>query len=449
MTRINHHRLIFLISLTLVLNLSLSPLLAVENRQTTQISKFEEVEEVIVRLQEQILADPENPDLHCGLAEFLLMKGQFYAAEQSLQKALKIESNHVKSLIVLSNLYRLKIEFEKGLELLQELKSLIPTNFKVRLLEAQYAIDRMDFIKAWTIYQSLLQDNPQSPEAVYGIAEVCYWQDRFEQAEEYITKCLSLDPAFSPAYQLQSKIHRLRQENDKWNELGRKAVDLSPFDDNAQANLAIILMRGEGKMEEGHEHYRIALKINPYSIESHLYLGTGWTSKDYEDQKIEGEAEAVKQIKELLKKGDEHLLNLELAEAEEAFSKVLQLMPTNITALIGKGTLSYHKKDYDAALDWFFKVLDISPDYGLANYGISRSLLRKKDKFNIRFAEIERNFADREETLDLLLLFFGQIPVDLMGELVGDHVEPQILDVLFPVLSARGVKPAASFHVIP
>ncbi|MCK4791752.1 MAG: tetratricopeptide repeat protein, partial [Desulfobacteraceae bacterium] len=239
MTRINHHRLIFLTALTLVLSLIFSPLHAVEKSQATQISRFEEVDEVIVRLQEQILAEPENPDLHCGLAEFLLMKGQYDEAEQSLQKALKIEPNHVKSLIVLSNLYRRKIEFEKGLELLQELKSLIPTNFKVRLLEAQYAIDRMDFVKAWTIYQSLLQDYPQSPEVIYGTAEVCYWQDRFEQAEEHIAKCLSLDPEFSPAYQLQSKIHRLRQENDKWKELGRKAMELSPFDDDAQANLAI------------------------------------------------------------------------------------------------------------------------------------------------------------------------------------------------------------------
>ena len=396
MNRKNNHLSIFIASLTLLLGLIFLPLQAVDKTQAAKITRFEEVDEAIVRLQERILADPENPDLHCGLAEFLLMKGQYDEAEQSLQKALKIEPHHVKSLIVLSNLYRRKIEFEKGLELMQELKSLIPAHFKVRLLEARYAIDRMDFVKAWAIYQSLLQDNPQSPEVVYGIAEVCYWQDRFEQAEEYIAECLSLDPEFSPAYQLQSKIHRLRQENDKWKELGRKAVDLSPFDDDARANLAIILMRGEGQMEEGHEHYRIALKINPYSIESHLYLGTGWNSKDYEDQKLDRDEETVKLIKDLLKKGDEHLLNLELRGADQAFSKVLEFMPTNITALIGKGTLSYHKKDYDTALDWFFKVLDISPDYGLAHYGISRSLLRKKDKLNIRFVEIERNFAAKD-----------------------------------------------------
>ena len=446
MTRINHHRLIFLTALTLVLSLIFSPLHAVEKSQATQISRFEEVDEVIVRLQEQILAEPENPDLHCGLAEFLLMKGQYDEAEQSLQKALKIEPNHVKSLIVLSNLYRRKIEFEKGLELLQELKSLIPTNFKVRLLEAQYAIDRMDFVKAWTIYQSLLQDNPQSPEAVYGIAEVCYWQDKFEKAEEHIAKCLSLDPEFSPAYQLQSKIHRLRQENDKWKELGRKAVDLSPFDDDAQANLAIILMRGEGQMEEGHEHYRIALKINPYSIESHLYLGTGWTSTDYEDQKLEGEAETVEQIQELLKKGDAHLLNLELAEADKAFSKALQLMPANITALTGKGTLSYHKKDYDTALDWFFRVLDISPDYGLAHYGISRSLLRKKDKFNIRFAEIERNFAAKDVPeppfLREVFINYDRLDPDLQ-KIIRFSVQP--LKHYLKTLHTAG----ATFYLIP
>jgi tetratricopeptide (TPR) repeat protein len=38
-------------------------------------------------------------------------------------------------------------------------------------------------------------------------------------------------------------------------------------------------------------------------------------------------------------------------------------------------------------------VLDINPDYGLGHYGVCQTLLRKKDRINIRFREIERDFA--------------------------------------------------------
>ena len=395
MTRINQRLGVFLAFFFTFAILS-SFLLSGELVQTSKITSFEELEKAITRAEELVQASPENPALHCQLAELLLLEGKYEEAEHSLDKALKIEPNNVQSLVVLSNLYRRKFEFDKGMKLLEKAKILDPEKAEVLSLEARYAIDRMDFKAAKAAYQDMVEKDPASSEAIYGIAEVFYWEDRFEEADQYIAKCLSLDPVFSPAYQLQSRIHRLRQENDQWRELGRKAVDLSPFDDDARANLANILMRGEGKMEEGYEQYQIALKINPYSLESHSYLGTGWTPKDYKEQIIEGSEETVNQVKALLKEGDEHLLNLDFTGADEAFSKVLDLMPSNIKAMIAKGTLNYHQKKYDASLRWFFKVLDISPGYGLGHYGVFRNLLRKKDRINVKFSEIENNFAAKD-----------------------------------------------------
>lgn len=383
-------------ALILLVGFFLAPLQAVEEIQTAKITGFDELKTAIVRVQEQILATPEDADLRCQLAALLLKEGRYEEAEQSLHKALQIEPNHVKSLLILSNLYRRKYEFDKGQEVLQELKSLIPENEKVQLLEAGYAIDSMDFDKAKAIFQRLLEKNPESVQALCGIAEVLYWENKYEESEQFIRKCLSLDPEFSSAFLLQSRIHRLRQENEQWNELGRKAVDLSPFDDDARANLANILFRGERKLQEGYEQTKIALKINPYSLIGHSYLGNGWTPVDYTEQELEGDEDAIKQIQSLLKEGDEHLLKREFAQADAAFGKVLELMPTNFNAMIGKGTLNYHQKEYDKALEWFFKVLDIHPDYGLAHYGVSRSLLRKKDRINIKFAEIEKAFATKD-----------------------------------------------------
>ncbi len=396
MTSKNKHLIRVFATLILLTGLFLAPLLAIEETQTAKITDFDELKRAIVQIQEQILATPEDTALHCQLATLLLKEGQYEEAEQSLHKALEIEPNHVKSLLILSNLYRRKYEFLKGLEVLQELKSLAPENSKVHFLEARYVIDSMDFDKAKAIFQRLLEKNPESAQALYGLAEVFYWENKFEESEKFIQECLSLDPEFPAAFLLQSRIHRLRQENEQWNELGRKAVALSPFDDNARANLANILLRGERKLQEGYEQTKAALKINPYSLIGHSYLGNGWTPVDYTEQKIEGDEEFIKQIKSLLKKGDGHLLKRKFAKADAAFSKVLKLMPSNLKAMFGKGTLNYHQKEYDKALNWFFKVLDIHPDYGLAHYGVSRSLLRKKDKINVKLAEIEKAFAAKD-----------------------------------------------------
>jgi tetratricopeptide (TPR) repeat protein len=397
MTRKNNHFFRVFASLALFIGLFLAPLPAVEETKAAKITNFDELKKAIVQVQEQIMATPENAALHLKLAALLLKEGQYDRAEQSLQKALAIEPDHIESLLSLSNLYRRKYEFDRGLQILHGLKPLALENIKVQLLEARYAIDSMDFDQAKAIFQGLLEKDPESVQALYGIAEVYYWEDKYQESEKFIQGCLSLDPEFSSAFLLQSRIHRLRQDNEEWNELGRKAVDLSPFDDEARANLANILFRGERKLQEGYEQTKIALKINPYSLIGHSYLGNGWTPVDYTEQKIEGDEEAIGQIKSLLKKGDENLLKREFAEADAAFGKVLELMPSNLKAMIGKGTLNYHLKEYDKALEWFFKVLDINPDYGLAHYGVSRSLLRKKDKINIKFAEIEKAFAAKDE----------------------------------------------------
>jgi len=91
---------------------------------------------------------------------------------------------------------------------------------KTMLLEAKYAIDKMDFDAAEAVYRGILQKNSQSASAICGIAEVLYWRNQFKESEKYIRQCLSINPEFSKAYLLQSLIHRIRQENDKWREFG-------------------------------------------------------------------------------------------------------------------------------------------------------------------------------------------------------------------------------------
>jgi len=380
----------------LVFLLLFSALQASEQNLYTQIRSFEELEKAIDQAREEVQAKPEDVGAHFRLGRLLFMNGKYPDAEKSLAHAIKLKNRHIPSLVTLSDLLRRSYQFDKGEATLKTTLELAPVNEKAKLLEAKFKVDSMDFEAAQKIYQNILKEKPTSVDSLCGMAQISYWLNEYEEAEEFIQKCMDLDPEFAQAYVIQSRIHRIRQENDKWNELGRKAVELDPFDDDARANLANILYRGEGKLQEGYEQAKIALRINPYSPIARFYLGNGWTPHYYEEQKIEGAPETVKEIEELLKKGDSHLLEREFNKADQVFGRVLELMPTNITAMIGKGTVNYHQKNYDAALSWFFKVLDVNPDYGLAHYGVCQTLLRIKDKINVRFDEIEKAFASKD-----------------------------------------------------
>ena len=385
--------LILFIILGLVFFLLSPTAFAIDQDPNGKIETFEELEKAIDQTKKAVEINPDDVEVHHWLARLLMKNGKFNAAEKSLDNALKIDKEHLPSIIALSDLNRRRYRFDRAEAALKTAKELAPTSRAVYLSAARFKIDRMDFERAMEIYLGILTGLPESAEALCGIAEIYYWWNDYLDAEKYIQKCIDVDPEFAPAYVIQSRIHRIRQENDKWNEWGRKAVELDPFDDDARANLANILFRGEGKLHEGYEQAKIALRINPYCHLAYVYLGNGWTPHYYEEQKIEGDEKTITKIKELLETGDKNLLERKFKKADQAFNKVLRMMPKNITAKIGKGTLNYHEEKYDLALPWFFQALDVNPNYGLAHYGVCQTLLRKKDRINIRFRKIERDFA--------------------------------------------------------
>ena len=430
----------------LVLNVSSPAVFATGLDSKSKISTFEDLEKAIERAKEVVRNNPEEVELHLQLARLLMMNGGFNAAKESLDTALKIDKRHIPSLLTLSDLNRRRFRFDKAEDALKKARELAPNDKDGLLLEARFKIDKMDFEGAREIYRGILGEFSASAEAICGIAEVSYWLNDHIDAEEHIQKCLEMNPGYAPAYVIQSRIHRIRQENNEWNMWGRLAVELDPFNDEARANMANILFRGEGKLEEGYEQAKMALRINPYCHAAHVYLGNGWTPHDYKEQKIEGEESTVAKIKELLSKGDKYLLEREFRKADQAFGRVLKLMPHNITAMIGKGTLNYHQKNYDAALPWFFWILDIDPDYGLAHYGVSQTLLRKKDRINIRFAQIERDFAQKfaEEPPFMRDVFinYAQLDPDLQKIL---RIAVQPLGNYMKALKIAG----ATFYLLP
>ena len=371
----------------------LSPtIFAIEQDPINETRPFEELEKAIDQAKKAVKSNPKDLEAHQRLARLLIKNGNFNVAEKTLNDALKIDKEHLPSILTLADLNRKRYRFDKAVALLERAVDLDSPSREVYLLAARIKIERMNFDGAMDIYLSILSKTPASVEALCGIAEIYYWWNDYLDAEEYIQKCLEADPGYAPAYVIQSRIHRIRQDNDKWNEWGRKAVGLDPFNDDARANLANILFRGEGKLHEGYEQAKLALRINPYSHLAHVYLGNGWTPHDYEQQKTEGDEKTTAKIKELLETGDKHLLDMDFKKADQVFDKVLRLMPKNITAMIGKGTLNYHQEKYDEALPWFFRVLDINSEHGLGHYGVCQTLLRKKDRVNIRFGEIEGDF---------------------------------------------------------
>jgi tetratricopeptide (TPR) repeat protein len=278
-------------------------------------------------------------------------------AEKTLKTALRAEPGYVPALILLGRLHLKRFEFDKAFEILGRVEKIAPEDLSVRLLAAGLALYRMDYSAAAAIYKAALRQNPRGADALFGLALVDYYENRFEEAEQRLNLCLDIDPALAQAWLLKAQIHRGRQENTEYAACVRKAVASDPLDGAARTVLAILLTFEEKKLDEGHAEARLALQLNPYS-----------------------------------------------------------------------------------------GAHNVDPDYGLAHYGVSMCLARKKDTINVRLEEIERRFAaaDAPEPSALRDVFINYANFDPeMQKIIRLSVQP--LRAYLPLLKEK----QATYYIFP
>ena len=401
--------------------------------------------EHINRLRVDSQRRPRDASIKIQLAEAQIKSGQLTQAEKTLKTALRAEPGHVPALILLGRLHLKRFEFDKAFEILERIEKIAPEDLSGRLLAAGLALYRMDYSAAAAIYKAALQQNPRGVDALFGLALVDYYENRFEEAEQRLNLCLDIDPANARAWLLKAQIHRGRQENTEYAACVRKAVAGDPLDDAARTVLATILMSEEKKLDEGHAEARLALRLNPYSG-AHGLMGNGLSARVYPELSIPLEEKKKQELLDAMKNGDSALINQNLSPADAAFDEALKLLPGYIPALVGKGAVQYHRENYDRALDWFFQALEVDPDYGLAHYGVSRCLARKKDAINVRLAEIERRFAaaDAPEPPALRDVFVNYANLDPdMQKIIRLSVQP--LRAYLPLLKEK----QATYYIFP
>lgn len=361
-----------------------------------RIATFAELDQAVAAAEAALGKSPSDSALADELARLQILAGRQVEAERLLQATLVREPQRVSSLLQLAALYRRQYKFAESRAALEKIPATAAARPDVRLLGAALLLDAMDYDQAAALLRDMLQKDPACAAAWCGLAEAAYWENRYEEAEEAVRKSLAADPACARAHLLQSLIHRIRQENEQWAAAGRRAVAADPFDDEARANLANILMRGEKKLEEGYAEAKTALRLNPFCWTAHNYIGNGWTAAVYADEVIPGTPEAQQKVRGLLQTGDEALQARALDKAEAAFRDVLAHDNRNLSALVGLGTADYHRGRFAAARDRFQQALAVNPDYGLAHYGMAQSMLRLRDAFNVRLAAAARRFAAQD-----------------------------------------------------
>ena len=332
-----------------------------------------------------------SQDEECRTAKIQVKAENYIDTERNLKYLLERTPNDICALLALTDLYYMQYRFEEGQQILDDAVAL-KSNYSVRLQKARYAINKMDFTGASNIYSQIVEEDSTSLEAIYGLANISYWLNNFMDSQNYLQKLISLDSTYAPAHLLYSKIHREWQNTAKWKQSIRNAVESDSLYAEARAAFASVL-RNEGSPEQAHQQAHMALEIDPYCISAYQYLGNGGSLKSHD--RFPGADDADSSFIKLLTQGNDHLLHHQYNKAKSSFDAALVFYPKDVTANMGIGIIHYFKGNYEIALSKFWNILEDYPHYGLAHYGISLVLKRKKDIVNIRLNDMLTSFNNR------------------------------------------------------
>ncbi|MBV6623605.1 MAG: tetratricopeptide repeat protein [Rivularia sp. (in: Bacteria)] len=290
-------------------------------------------------------------------------------------------------------------------------------------------------IEAEQCYRQVLKEQPQNPEALYGLGLLAQQMNHLAIAEKLFNSVVLVKPDLLKAW---FSLGNVRQANGKLPEAElayQKAIELQPNIAPLYNNLGYTLQE-QGKWDEAIKCYQKALEIQPTCVEAEVNLANALFTQEklpldkqshyaaannnlglnrtkakdfqgaeaYYRQAIAMQpnlAEAHYNLAGVLKQQQK------LPEAVDCYSKALTLKPDCIEAYKNLGDVLQQQDKLEEAADAYRKALQLKPDYAQA-YSNLVSVLGKSKSTSIwqRFGKIRQASGIKGVLADAWKLFW-------------------------------------------
>jgi tetratricopeptide (TPR) repeat protein len=221
--------------------------------------------------------------------------------------------------------------------------------------------------EAESIYQQILQTNPNQPEALHLLGLVAHQGGKNEIAVDLINKAIAIKPDIADAHCNLGLALQALGKMDEAVACYDKVLAIRPDYAEAHSNLGLVFQKS-GKIEKAVACYDKAIAINPDIAETHSNLGNALKNLGQLDEAVASHNEALA-IKPDYAEGHSNLGNAlkdlgKFDEAVASYNKAIAIKPDYAEAY---RHLSYVKKysEYDEdvrAMENIYAKSDISDD---------------------------------------------------------------------------------------
>lgn len=285
-----------------------------------------------------------------------------------------------------------------------------------------------DYNTAIDYYKTVLEKNPDHPEAHFNLA-LCYHKlNNEEEALRYYKKAVEVNPKLNDAYNNIAYIYNEQGDTEKAEEyllktdyaLENNGAISSAFgelsgstSDNREIIEAVKYIQ-LGNLEKAEKVIKFALEKNPDNHELLFAHGNILFHLNQIDL-------ALNSFNKALELNDSNpvayysvgvcLQNLgKIDQAQEHYKKAIELKPDYTDAINNLGLMYYAKKDYETAQEYFNKVLQIDPEHinAIVNLGSAKTFLNDFDGAAAAF-EIAKSIAAKKNDKQNAAMIYSNI----------------------------------------
>jgi len=231
--------------------------------------------------------------------------------------------------------------------------------------------------EAKTVYQSILQEQPQHPDVLHLLGVIAHQVGQNEIAVDLIEKAIRINPVVPDFYNNCGEVYRALHKNDLAIARYRKALALKPDDAETHNNLWAVLQELD-RHKEANTQYEQALAIKPDYAEALYNLGISFCQQGRQKEGI------IRFEQSLAIKPDDAVARYSLGvtlqeldrhkEAITQYEQALAIKPDYIEARNNMGNALQELGLLKDAIVCFEQVLAFQPDFAEAHYNLGITL---------------------------------------------------------------------------
>ena len=320
-------------------------------------------------LAHQVFADlstkyPDNAQLYFVLALMDAQGHKLRPAQNNVNKALEIEPQWKKALLLQAQLYITQGKLAEATEALQQLDQL-EESVQIKEQIAQLLIQQRRYAEAEEILQELIKDYPENNELQFKLALV-YLQTEEEEAARNLLQDLVADPAYKDkaAFYLGSVDGKAKRNADAL--IWFDSIGSGPYTYDARISAILILMDDQRFQEAGTRLNSLKIKFPEKSLDLALVEAEVYTQQELYQQGFDVLTSALvnaPQNKKILYARAliaEKLGKLQILEDDLKY--ILEMDPNDANTLNALGyTLADKTTRYEEAQGYLDKAIAIKP----------------------------------------------------------------------------------------